>query len=170
MSSDAQRPGGPACSAQARLPTYQELLDETLENTFPASDPIAAGAAMHACEPRTTARDQFDWTLGHGIAEPGCAERSAPQPALIADPACGPIAPPTLTALFAPLLPRPGRATPPLPDVLPAIPHGPCEIEQTSDAATVRWQQDGRPHAMVLSLGDLQQLMARGFIRRADAA
>jgi hypothetical protein len=47
----------------ARLPTYQELLDESLEETFPASDPISPSAAMHAAEPVRTRRDAVDWVL-----------------------------------------------------------------------------------------------------------
>jgi hypothetical protein len=45
------------------LPTYQELLDEALEETFPASDPISPSAAIHAAEPLRTARDAVDWVL-----------------------------------------------------------------------------------------------------------
>lgn len=50
--------------AEAHLPTYQELLDESLEMTFPASDPISPSAAMHAERRIKTEKDESDWTLG----------------------------------------------------------------------------------------------------------
>jgi len=45
------------------LPTYQELLDEALELTFPASDPISAGAAARAEQRVSTPMDDTDWEL-----------------------------------------------------------------------------------------------------------
>jgi len=45
------------------LPTYQELLDEALELTFPASDPISPGAAMRAERRIATSIDETDWEL-----------------------------------------------------------------------------------------------------------
>ncbi len=45
------------------LPTYQELLDDTLDQTFPASDPISPGAAINAEKRITTAKDEKDWKL-----------------------------------------------------------------------------------------------------------
>jgi hypothetical protein len=45
------------------IPTYQELLDESLEGTFPASDPVAPGAAMHAGKKVKTAKDDKDWKI-----------------------------------------------------------------------------------------------------------
>ena len=45
------------------LPTYQELLDEALELTFPASDPISPGAAARAKQPVSTPMDATDWEL-----------------------------------------------------------------------------------------------------------
>ena len=50
------------------LPTYQELLDEALVLTFPASDPISLSAALRAEQPITTPKDRTDWTL----APEGC--------------------------------------------------------------------------------------------------
>lgn len=46
---------------EARIPTYQESLDEALDETFPASDPISPSAAMHAEERIQTAKDAVDW-------------------------------------------------------------------------------------------------------------
>ena len=51
----------------ASPPTYQGSLDEALEQTFPASDPISPGSAMHAEEHLApTARDDVDWRLKPG--------------------------------------------------------------------------------------------------------
>lgn len=62
------------CSADAeRVPTYQELLDESLDQTFPASDPISPSAALHAEQAIQSARDTRDWSLG--------CERSSGEPA-----------------------------------------------------------------------------------------
>ena len=49
--------------AQQGLTTYQGLLDEAVQETFPASDPISPTAAMHAERPVSTGRDQRDWAL-----------------------------------------------------------------------------------------------------------
>lgn len=51
-------------------PTYQELLDESLEETFPASDPIAPGAASHPTRPVRTGKDERDWELDPGGDRP----------------------------------------------------------------------------------------------------
>lgn len=48
---------------QEKLPTYQELLDEAVEETFPASDPISPTAAMNPAHPVSTGMDREDWTL-----------------------------------------------------------------------------------------------------------
>lgn len=49
-----------------KVPTYQELLDEALDETFPASDPISPTAAMHAERATSSARDEKDWVLKPG--------------------------------------------------------------------------------------------------------
>lgn len=46
-----------------RVPTYQELLDESLDQTFPASDPISPGAAINAERRTSTDKDAVDWEL-----------------------------------------------------------------------------------------------------------
>jgi hypothetical protein len=48
---------------QQGLPTYQALLDEAVQETFPASDPISPTAAMHAERHVSTGRDAQDWVL-----------------------------------------------------------------------------------------------------------
>lgn len=69
--------------ATGKMPTYQELLDESLDQTFPASDPISPGAAMHADKQISTGQDDTDWTLKPGTApvEGTDAEDTKPQPA-----------------------------------------------------------------------------------------
>lgn len=55
-----------------RLPTYQELLDEAVNDTFPASDPIAPHAAAQPGAPVRTPRDGRDWRVqGEGEGAPG---------------------------------------------------------------------------------------------------
>jgi hypothetical protein len=71
------------CPAE-KVPTYQELLDQALDQTFPASDPISPTAAMYAEKQITTEKDKKDWTLrpgqdkasdcGKKPGDPDCAE------------------------------------------------------------------------------------------------
>jgi hypothetical protein len=61
---------GRAEAPQDKVPTYQELLDEALDETFPASDPISPSAAMHAAEAVTTPADEADWKLQPGALPP----------------------------------------------------------------------------------------------------
>jgi hypothetical protein len=75
---------GKANTPQDKLPTYQELLDEALDETFPASDPISPSAAMHAEERATkTDVDEQDWKLkpksagSAKAAKPAKGERAA---------------------------------------------------------------------------------------------
>lgn len=58
-----RRLDGQAEQPEEKLPTYQELLDESLEETFPASDPISPSAAMRAERAISTQKDAQDWTL-----------------------------------------------------------------------------------------------------------
>lgn len=46
-----------------KVPTYQELLDESLDQTFPASDPISPGAAVNAEKRIESEKDAADWKL-----------------------------------------------------------------------------------------------------------
>jgi hypothetical protein len=59
---------------QQGLPTYQALLDEAVQETFPASDPISPTSAMHAEHPVRTARDAQDWAL-QSQSETAAAQR-----------------------------------------------------------------------------------------------
>jgi hypothetical protein len=88
-SSDADRLEGVA-KPENKVPTYQELLDESLDETFPASDPISPSAAMHAEKQISTARDGRDWKLRPGGSptpdEPEREEDSAKEdPAQVVD-------------------------------------------------------------------------------------
>jgi hypothetical protein len=71
---ESERLEGKAPNPEAKVPTYQELLDESLDQTFPASDPISPSAAMHAERQMSTKKDPVDWSLKPG-AQPG-AEQS----------------------------------------------------------------------------------------------
>ncbi|MES2887206.1 MAG: hypothetical protein V4739_04255 [Pseudomonadota bacterium] len=57
--------------------TYQQLLDEALDQTFPASDPISPSAALHAEEQISTPSDNVDWTLKAGAQR--VANQSEPE-------------------------------------------------------------------------------------------
>lgn len=46
--------------------TYQKTLDEALQDTFPASDPIAPGAAAEPQEPAHQTAETVDWHLKPG--------------------------------------------------------------------------------------------------------
>jgi hypothetical protein len=58
---------------QEQLDTYQALLDESLQLTFPASDPVCAHAATRCAHPRETPANATDWQLhaGSRTAAPG---------------------------------------------------------------------------------------------------
>lgn len=67
---EAKRLEGKAKEPEAKVPTYQELLDEALDETFPASDPISPSAAMHAEKQVSTGKDDVDWKLKPGAQCP----------------------------------------------------------------------------------------------------
>lgn len=53
-------------AAEDKRKTYQGAVDDSLEMTFPASDPISPSAAMHAEKKTQTHRDDVDWKLKRG--------------------------------------------------------------------------------------------------------
>lgn len=67
--------------AREPVPTYQELLDASLDQTFPASDPISPGAAVHAEQRTATAKDDVDWKLKPSKPTPTEADGTAAKPA-----------------------------------------------------------------------------------------
>lgn len=67
---ESKRHSGECPSPGEKVPTYQELLDEALDETFPASDPISPTAAMHASHRIDSARDGVDWALRPGGHQP----------------------------------------------------------------------------------------------------
>jgi hypothetical protein len=156
-----RRIDGRAHCLQAKVPSYQELLDEAVDMTFPASDPISPSAAMHVHEPHTTARDELDWTLQPGAcgpvqprAEPAdqtrpsarpAAGRSQPQRAFLFDAAADASVP-----------------------ALRGVPPGLCELEQTCTEAVLRWFEGGRSREVVLPLPLLRELLACGRLQRDD--
>ncbi len=77
---------GCATVDEDKVPTYQELLDEALDETFPASDPISPSAAMHTERRAATEKDAVDWKLKPGscteVAGGGvCEVEAASKPA-----------------------------------------------------------------------------------------
>jgi hypothetical protein len=72
---ESKRLEGKAAKPAAKVPTYQELLDESLDETFPASDPISPSAAMHAERQVTTGKDEVDWQLKPGAHKPPAAAK-----------------------------------------------------------------------------------------------
>jgi hypothetical protein len=71
-----ERMEGKAQVPAEKVPTYQELLDEALDETFPASDPISPTAAMAAEKRIRTDKDETDWTLRPGACPPPDPKRS----------------------------------------------------------------------------------------------
>lgn len=67
---ESKRNSGECPGQGEKVPTYQELLDEALDETFPASDPISPSAAMHASHRVDSARDEVDWALKPGGHQP----------------------------------------------------------------------------------------------------
>ena len=57
--------------------TYQAAVDESLDMTFPASDPISPGAAVHAEKQTQTKRDDVDWKLKKGSEHQPTGEKAA---------------------------------------------------------------------------------------------
>lgn len=133
---------GEAHSLEAKVPTYQDLLDNALDDTFPASDPIATSAAAHTHEPHTTARDCNDWTLRPGA---GGEERQR-------------------SGRCEARLERPLQLGHRI------VPAGPCEVEQSDHSALLCWREAGRPRRMEIDLDTLRRLLADGQLWRRDPA
>ena len=73
---EAKRLEGKGDKPAAKVPTYQELLDESLDETFPASDPISPSAAMHADKQVATGKDDVDWQLKPGACPPATVQQA----------------------------------------------------------------------------------------------
>lgn len=80
-SQQAERMEGRGQHAHQKVPTYQELLDEALDQTFPASDPISPSAAMHTEKEISTGKDDKDWQLKPGCKDSDVARPDAAKPA-----------------------------------------------------------------------------------------
>lgn len=70
---ESDRLEGSVEKPEEKLPTYQELLDDSIEQTFPASDPISPSAAMYAETQVSTAKDEKDWVLQPGAGSQAVA-------------------------------------------------------------------------------------------------
>ncbi|KQW43274.1 MULTISPECIES: hypothetical protein [unclassified Roseateles] len=148
IAKEDERTSGRAARPEAKLPSYQDLLDTALDDTFPASDPPAISAAAHVHEPHTTPRDSIDWTLEPG----GCKPVGQP-----CDDGQG-------RPRSAPCDARLHQAVK-LDDVV--VPAGPCCIEQSEQTATLRWTDaGGAAQQRDISLEHLRQLLADGVLAR----
>ena len=74
VKSPQDRLAGKGKQSAEKVPSYQELLDDALDQTFPASDPISPSAAMAAEKRIKTDKDATDWTLKPGTDKPPGAE------------------------------------------------------------------------------------------------
>lgn len=146
-----RRIAGNAQCEQTKVPSYQELLDQALDDTFPASDPPAISAALYADEPRTTARDDLDWTLKPGACPPvgqPCGDRDGKQRSERCE----------------------GRVEAALQIDAARVPAGPCEIEQSSESAWLFWGEQGEQRQVELGLDVLKSLLASGKLWRHEPA
>jgi hypothetical protein len=57
---------GKATKPEDKVPTYQEALDDALDQSFPASDPISPSVAEKADRAASTPKDEKDWKLKPG--------------------------------------------------------------------------------------------------------
>lgn len=152
LARQARRNAGAAVCPQARVPTYQDLLDAALDATFPASDPPAIGAAMHAHEPHTTARDCHDWTLRPGacppVGQPGDDGEGHEHAA-------------RTEARLRRALNEDGLY----------MPAGLCWVQQSQQTATLLWRDEGgRLQSLGVSLHVLRRLLANGDLERPEEA
>jgi hypothetical protein len=76
--SAGDKQGGKQGDKEAKK-TYQAAVDDSLEMTFPASDPISPSAAMHAEKKTQTARDAVDWKLKRGSEQQPAGAKPAGQ-------------------------------------------------------------------------------------------
>lgn len=147
-----QRHSGAAVSPQAKVPTYQELLDAALDDTFPASDPLAVSTALHVHEPRTTARDCHDWSLQPGACPPTGQPAAQAQARDVSQPCEA-----RLRAEFT------------LHGV--TLPAGVCWVQQSLQTATLVWHDGaGRLQSLGIDLETLRRLLANGLLERPDEA
>jgi len=63
--------------SKSKPDTYQSAVDDSLDMTFPASDPISPGAAAHAERQTQTHTDDVDWTLKRGSEHQPAGEKPA---------------------------------------------------------------------------------------------
>lgn len=159
-----RRHSGLADRPDARVPTYQELLDQALDGTFPASDPLAIGAAEHVLEPHTTPADERDWALQPGASTPpGGAEAEAapPQDRAVAEPVEAEVVEPLLCEVDDGA-PDPGSTA----EI--RVPAGACTVCQTIERATLTWREGPRARAVDMPVAVYRQLLADGLVRRAE--
>ncbi|MBB3195347.1 hypothetical protein [Roseateles terrae] len=154
LEKERQRLTGQAQHPHEKVPTYQELLDAAIEDTFPASDPIAVGGATKIAEPHTTLRDAKDWSLKPGSETiPGEAGAQAPSGG------------PEVSAPCDGFVERPMTLQSSV-DAAVQVPRGPCTIEQSEHRAVLRWMADGQSRRGALSIEEYRDRLADGSLRR----
>ena len=149
-----ERLSGRAACPQAKVPSYQDLLDAALDDTFPASDPPAISAATQVHEPHTTTRDCVDWTLKPGACKPvGQASEEAPGRQGERSARCD------------------ARLTRAQVVENRLVPAGPCWVEQSAQVATLLWRDaDGAMQQLDMDLEQLRRLLADGVLERPEPA
>ncbi len=157
-----QRLSGEAKEPHEKVPTYQELLDNALEDTFPASDPIAVGGATKILEPHTTLRDAKDWTLRPGSEVPLPSPEGATGDAARRD---GPGDAPVLSAPCTGFVERPMTLQASV-DQAVQVPRGPCTLEQSEHVAVLRWTEDGEERSASMLIEDYRDRLSDGTLRR----
>jgi len=157
LEKEQQRLAGEATKPHEKVPTYQELLDNAIEDTFPASDPIAVGGATKIAEPHTTLRDAKDWTLKPGSElAPGsgtAATSAASGPELSAP--CDGFVERTMTLQAS------------VADAI-QVPRGPCKIEQSEHRAVLRWMHEGQERSGSMPIETYRDRLADGALRRGE--
>ena len=159
LKKEEQRLAGEAKHPHEKVPTYQELLDNAIEDTFPASDPIAVGGATKIAEPHTTLRDAKDWTLKPGSETPPGSEAASDKTSRGGGP--------ELSAPCHGFVERPMTLQSTV-EAAVQVPRGPCTIEQSEHRAVLRWTEDGESRCGSMSIEDYRDRLADGTLRRGD--
>ena len=141
--------------ADEQQATGPQWLDQALDDTFPASDPLAIGAAENVLEPHTTPADAQDWTL-----QPGASTPPGQAPAQPVGPERS-VTEPVEARVVEPLLCEvddgsedPGSSTE------LRVPSGRCSVRQTRERATLTWRESGRDRAVDMPVDVYRRLLA----------
>lgn len=161
LEKEDKRLAGEAKQPHEKMPTYQELLDNAVEDTFPASDPIAVGGATKIMEPHTTLRDAKDWTLKPGSE----VDRDAQAGSAASGTAAGPEMSAPCEAFVERALTLQATV-----EAAVQVPAGPCTVEQSEHRAVLRWQQGGQSRSASMPIEEYRDRLADGTLRRCEDA